>query len=159
MNIFKSIISAIFIAAFFCSCSDLDKVASSPKSVKKADGVVYAEGRWMQLPEAKIKFIAKINSVSITCNSVNMTCEEIQSFIYTPKNEPQLDKYLLYNLKTIYTIYYWVNDVIKARKYPVADIEITVSSADNFAEKIYCEKNCGQREPSPTAVFNRLVLE
>jgi len=155
----KKIIPAIFIGAVICGCSDLDKIASPAKSIKNADGVVYAEGRWRHLPEAKVKFIAEINSVSITCNSAKMTCEEIQSFVYTPKNEPQLDKYLLYNLKTVYTIYYWVNDAIKAKKYPVADVEITISLHDNSAEKIYCEENCGQRSSSPSEVFNRLLLE
>ena len=154
----KNIIALIFAAFIVYGCSDLDKVSSPPKSIKKIDTIIYAEGRWNPLPETKIKFIAKINSASITCDSRTMICEEIQSFVYTPKNEPQLNKYLLYNLKTTYTVSYWVDDLIRARKTPVADVEITVSLKDKFAEKIYCETKCGE-EAALGSIYNKLVLE
>ena len=87
-----------------------------------------------------------------------MICEEIQSFVYTPKNEPQLNKYLLYNLKTTYAVSYWVNDIIRARKTPVADVEITISLKENSAQKIYCEEKCGS-ETSNVNIYNKLTLE
>lgn len=154
----KNIIAVMFAVFLVYGCSDLDKVSSPPKSIKKIDTIVYAEGRWNPLPETRIKFIAKINSVSIACDNRTMICEEIQSFVYTPKNEPQLNKYLLYNLKTIYTVSYWVDDLIRARKTPVADVEITISLKDRFAEKNYCETKCGE-EPTPGSIYNKLVLE
>lgn len=154
----KNIIVVIFVASLICGCSDLDKISSPPKSIKKIDKIVYAEGRWNPIPDAKIKFIAKINSVSITCDNRTMICEEIQSFVYTPKNEPQLNKYLLYNLKTTYVIDRWVDNLIRARKTPIADTQITISLKDNISEKIYCETECAD-VTNDNAIFNKLVLE
>jgi PBP1b-binding outer membrane lipoprotein LpoB len=65
VKMLKNIITLMFAAFLVHGCSDLDKVSSPPNSIKKSDTIVCAEGRWNHRPQTKIKFIAKINSVSI----------------------------------------------------------------------------------------------
>jgi hypothetical protein len=156
----KNIISIIFIASLLFGCSDLNNIESPRKSIKKVDEFVFAEGRWKALPETKARIISRINFTSITCDRNNKTCKEIISLVYVPKEHRLYENYILYSQNFTYQITDWTNDIIKAKwDAPVADVEITISLKDNFAEKSYRETKARGSESSNPDIYGKWVLE
>lgn len=152
--------SLIFVLSLLIGCSDLNSIGSPPKNIKKMENFIFVEGRWKALPGTKPSIISKINFTSITCNRNSMTCKEIESFVFTPKEQPILKDNLLYNEEFTYQILDWTNDIIKAkREAPVADVEIIVSLKDNFAEKSFRETKARGSETSNPDIYGKWVLE
>ena len=121
---------------------------------------VFAEGRWKALQGTKPNIISKINFTHITCNRNNMTCEEIESLVFTPKEQPVLKDNLLYSQEFTYQIINWTNDIIKAKRdAPVADIDITISLKDNFAEKSFRETKARGSDTANPSIYGKWVLE
>lgn len=156
----KKIISIIFITSLLTGCSNLNNIETPPKSIKKTENFVFAEGRWKALPGTKPSIISRINFTSITCNRNTMTCEEIESVLFTPKEQPIIKSNLLYNQEFTYQIIDWSDDIIKAkREAPVADIEITISLKDNFAEKNFRETKARGSETANPDIYGKWILE
>lgn len=156
----KKFITLIFIAALLMGCSDLNSIETPPKRINKKENVVFAEGRWKAMPGTKASIIAKINFTTITCYHNNMTCKEIESLVFTPKEQSLLKKNILYNQEFTYPIIDWANDIIKAkRKTPVADFEITISLKDNFAEKSFRETKARGNETANPDIYGKWILE
>jgi len=156
----KKIIPFIFIAALLTSCNDLNSIETPRKSIKKNANYVSAEGRWKAMPGTKPGIISKINFTSITCDRNKMTCKEIESLLFTPKEQPILKDNLLYNQGFTYQIIDWSDDTIKAkREPPVADVEITISLKDNFAEKSFRETKARGSDTANPDVYGKWVLE
>jgi hypothetical protein len=89
-----------------------------------------------------------------------MMCKEVESFVFTPKEQPILKKNLLYNEEFTYQIIDLTNDIIKAkRSAPVADIEIIISLKDNFAEKSFRETKARGSETANPDIYGKWVLE
>ena len=126
------------IASLLLGCSDLDSIRSPLKNIKARDKEVFVEGRWNALPGTKPGIIPKLNFTSISCNYDSMTCDEIEALVFTTKDDPSIKDSLLYTQRFYYQITRWDDGIIKAKRdAPVADIEITVSLKDNFAEKSF----------------------
>jgi hypothetical protein len=141
-------------------CSELNSIGSPPKSIKKVENTVSAEGRWKALAGTKPNIISKINFSSITCDRNSMTCREIESLVFTPKEQPILKQSLLYNHEFTYEIIRFTDDVVKAkRSAPVADVEITISLKDNFAEKSFRETKARGSETANPEIWGKWVLE
>ncbi len=157
----KKFISIIFIAFLLIGCSDLNDIRSPRKSIKKVDEFVLAEGRWKALLGTNARIISKINFTSITCDRSTRTCNEITSYVYAPKEHGRTDdNYRLYSIHFTYQVTDWTNDIIKAKfDAPVADIEITISLKDNFAEKSYRETKARGDETSNPEIYGKWVLE
>jgi hypothetical protein len=156
----KNIISIIFIAFLLFGCSDLNNIESPRKSIKKVDEFVFVEGRWKALPETKARIISRINFTSITCDRNNTTCKEVISYVYAPKESRIHNNSILYSDNFTYQIIDWTNYVIKAKwDAPVADIEITISLKDNFAEKSYRETKARSSESANPNIYGKWVLE
>ena len=112
------------------------------------------------MPGTKPSIISKINFTSITCDRNNMTCKEIESLVFTPKEQPILKNNLLYNQEFTYQIIDWSDDTIKAkREAPVADIEITISLKDNFAEKSFRETKARGSGTANPNIYGKWILE
>jgi len=89
-----------------------------------------------------------------------MTCKEIESLLFTPKEQPILNNNLLYNQEFTYQIIDWSDDTIKAKREPlVADVEITISLKDNFAEKNFRETKARGSDTANPDVYGKWVLE
>ena len=89
-----------------------------------------------------------------------MTCKEIESLVFTPKEQPILKKNALYHHQFTYEIIDLDNDVIKAkRSAPVANVEITISLKDNFAEKSFRETKARGSETANSDHYGKWVLE
>ena len=156
----KNIISIIFIASLLFGCSDLNNIESPRKSIVKVDEYVFAEGRWKALPGTKARIISRINFTSITCDRNNSTCKEIISHVYAPKESRLYENSILYSQNFTYQITDWTNDLIKAKwDAPVADVEITISLKDNFAEKSFRETKARGSETSNPDIYGKWVLE
>jgi hypothetical protein len=156
----KKIISLIFIGTLLMGRYDLNSIETPRKSIKKNGNVVLAEGRWKATPGTKPGIISKINFTSITCDRNNMTCKEIESLVFTPKEQPILKNNLLYNQEFTYQIIDWSDDTIKAKRQPpVADVEITISLKDNFAEKSFRETKARGSDTANPDVYGKWVLE
>jgi hypothetical protein len=141
-------------------CSDIDSIESPRKSIKKADNVISAEGRWKALQGTKPNIISKINFTSITCDRTTMTCKEMESLLFTPKEQSLLKKNLLYNQEFVYQITDLTDDIVKAKRSPpVADVEISISLKDNFAEKSFRETKARDSETANPDVYGKWVLE
>ena len=156
----KKIIPLIFITALLMGCSNPNSIETPRKNIKKDRNFVFAEGRWKAMPGTKPGIISKINFTSITCDCNNMTCKEIESLLFTPEEQPILKNNLLYNQEFTYQIINWSDDTIKAkRETPVADIEITISLKDNFAEKSFRETKARGSDTANPDVYGKWVLE
>jgi predicted small secreted protein len=157
----KGLIKIISLISFLLAgCSDLNTIETTPKSISKKANYVFAEGRWKALPGSRASIISKINFTSITCDRNNMTCNEIESLVFTPKEQPILKKNLLYNQEFSYEIIDWTDDIIKAkREAPVADIEITISIKDRFAEKSYRETKARGSDTADPNIYGKWILE
>jgi len=156
----KKINFLIFAVLLLCGCSDLNSIESPPKSIIKKDNFVFAEGRWKALPGTKPNIISKINFTSISCNKNDMSCKEIESILFTPKEQPIIKNNLLYNQEFSYQIIDWSDDIIKAkREAPVADIEITISLKDNFVEKSFRETKARGSETANPDIYGKWILE
>lgn len=156
----KKIISIIFIVSLLLGCSDLKDIRSPRKSIKKMDKFVFVEGRWKALSGTNARIISRINFTSITCDRNNKTCEEIISFVRNPKEDTMYNNYMLFSNKYTYQITDWTDGIIKAKWYaPVADVEITISLKDNFAEKSYRETKARGSETSNPDIYGKWVLE
>lgn len=156
----KNIISIIFILSLLVGCSDLNDIRSPNRNIQKVDGNVFVEGRWKALSGTTARIISKINSTSITCDRNSKTCKEMISYVYAPKESRIYKKSILYSDKFTYQIVDWNNDVIKAKwDAPVADIEITISIKDNFAEKSYRETKARGSESANPDIHGKWVLE
>jgi hypothetical protein len=67
---------------------------------------------------------------------------------------------LLYNQAFTYQIIDWTNDIINAkREAPVADIQITISLKDNFAEKSFRETKARGSDTANPNVYGKWILE
>ena len=89
-----------------------------------------------------------------------MTCKEIESLLFTAKEQPVLKANLLYNQEFTYQIIDWSEDTIKAKREPiVADVEITISLKDNFAEKSFRETKARGSDTANPDVYGKWVLE
>ena len=156
----KNIISILFVAFLLFGCSDLYNIDSPSKDIKKVDEFVFAEGRWKALSGTTARIISKINFTSITCDRNSKTCKEIISYVYAPKESRIYKNSTLYSDKFTYQIIDWNNDVIKAKwDAPVADIEMTISLKDNFAEKSYRETKARGSESANPDIYGKWVLE
>lgn len=156
----KKIISIIFIASLLIGCSDLNDIRSPQKSIKKVDKFVFASGRWKALPGTNARIISRINFTSITCDRNNKTCEENISLVRDPKEDTMYKNYMLFINNFTYQITAWTNDIIKAKwEAPVADVEITISLKDNFAEKSYRETKARGNESSNPDIYGKWMLE
>lgn len=154
-------IISIILAFLIVGCSDLNNITSPPKSITKVNEFVLAEGRWKALPGTTTRTTSKMNFMSISCDHGKMTCIEILSCLFTPKDQPKsFDNNVLYHQKFTYQITEWRNDVIKAEwKAPVADVAITISLKDSFAEKSFRETKARGTETSNPDVYGKWVLE
>lgn len=124
------------------------------------DKFVFVEGRWKALSGTNARIISRINFTSITCDRNNKTCEEIISFVRNPKEDTMYNNYMLFSNKYTYQITDWTDGIIKAKWYaPVADVEITISLKDNFAEKSYRETKARGSETSNPDIYGKWVLE
>lgn len=122
--------------------------------------MVFAEGRWGIILATSLGIIPKINFASISCDTNDMTCEEIESFIWTPKEQPILKENLLYHQRSVYQIIDYSDNTIKAkREAPVADIEITISLKDHFAEKSFRETKARGSETSNPNIYGKWILK
>ena len=110
------IISFIFISVLLLGCNDLNSIGTPTKRVNKNGNTVSVLGRWKAMSETKYTLIAKINSTAITCDHNDMTCREIASFVFTPKEQPLLKNNTLYSQESVYPIIAWTDDIIKAKK-------------------------------------------
>jgi hypothetical protein len=147
-------------AVLLFGCSDLNNIESPSKSLKRVNELVYAEGRWKALSGTTARIISKINFTSITCDRNSKTCKEMLSYVYAPKESRIYKNSTLYSDKFTYQIIDWSNDVIKAKwDAPVADIEITISLKDNFAEKSYRETKTRGSESANPDIYGKWVLE
>jgi hypothetical protein len=156
----KKIILFIFIAALVTSCNDPNSIETPRKNIKKTGNIVSAEGRWKAMPGTKSGIIPKINFTSITCNRNKMICNEIESLLFTPKEQPVLKANLLYNQEFTYQIIDWSEDTIKAKRETlVADVEITIFLKDNFAEKNFRETKARGSDTANPDVYGKWVLE
>ncbi len=156
----EKIISLIFIAALLLGCSDLNSIGSPQKSLTKKDNIVLAKGRWKAMSETKAKLISKINSTAIICDRKDMTCKEIASFVFTPKEQPLLKSNQLFSQESTYPIIDWTDNIIKAKKEtPVVDIEIKISLKDHFAEKSFLEPKAIGNEPANLGIYGKWILE
>jgi hypothetical protein len=141
-------------------CSDINSIESPRKSIKKMDNIISAEGRWKALQGTKPNIISKINFTSITCDRTSMTCKEIESLLFTPKEQPLLKRNLLYNHEFVYQITDLTDDLVKAKRNPpVADVEISISLKDNFAEKSFRETKARGSETANPEMYGKWVLE
>jgi hypothetical protein len=156
----KKIILFIFLAALATSCNDLNSIETPRKTIKKNGNFVSAEGRWKAMPGTKPGIISQINFTSISCDHNIMTCKETESLLFTPKEQPVLKASLLYNQEFTYQIIDWSADTIKAKREPlVADVEITISLKDNFAEKSFRETKARGSDTANPDVYGKWVLE
>jgi hypothetical protein len=156
----RKIIPIFFIASIIFGCSDLNNIDSPSKDIKKVDEFVFAEGRWKALSGTTARIISKVNFTSITCDRNSKTCKEIISYVFAPKESRIHKKSTLYSDKFTYQIIDWNNDVIKAKgDAPVADIEITISLKDNFAEKSYRETKARGSESANPDIYGKWMLE
>ena len=156
----KKIILFIFIAALVTSCNDPNSIETPRKNIKKTGNIVSAEGRWKAMPGTKPGIISKTNFTSITCDRNKMTCNEIESLLFTAKEQPVLKANLLYNQEFTYQIIDWSEDTIKAKREPiVADVEITISLKDNFAEKNFRETKARGSDTANPDVYGKWVLQ
>lgn len=158
----EKMILLIFIAALLMGCTDLNSIGSPAKSINinKKDNLVLAKGRWKVMSETKEKLISKINSTSITCDHKNMTCKELASFVFTPKELPLSKNNLLYSQESSYPIIDWTDDIIKAKKEgPVVDTEITISLKNSVAEKSFLVPKADGNEPANLDIYGKWVLE
>jgi hypothetical protein len=143
-------------------CTDLNTIGSPPKSINinKKDNIILAKGRWKALSETKAKLISKINTTAIACDHKNMTCKELASFVFTPKELPLSKNNQLYSQESIYPIIDWTDDIIKAKKEgPAVDTEIIISLKDNFAEKNFLEPKVVGNETPNLDVYGKWILE
>lgn len=155
----EKIISLIFIALLF-GCSDLNSIGSPPKSLNKKDNIVLVKGRWKAMSETKAKLISKINSTAITCDRKDMTCKEIASFVFTPKEQPLLKNNQLFIQESTYPIIDWTDNIVRAkRETPVVDTEITISLKDNVAEKSFLEPKAIGNEAANPGIYGKWILE
>ena len=156
----RKIIPILFIVSLVFGCSDLNNINSPSKDIKKVDEFVITEGRWKALSGTTARIISKINFTSITCDRSSKACKEIISYVYAPKEGRIYKNPTLYSDKFTYQIIDWNNDVIKAKwDAPVADIEITISLKDNFAEKSYRETKARGSESANPDIYGKWVLE
>lgn len=141
-------------------CSDINSVESPRKSIKKTDNIISAEGRWKALQGTKPNIISKINFTSINCDRTSMTCREIESLLFTSKEQPLFKRNLLYNHEFVYQITDLTEDIVKAKRNPpVADVEIYISLKDNFAEKSFRETKARGSETANPDMYGKWVLE
>lgn len=156
----KKITSILFIVLLVIGCSDIDSIKSPRKYINKTENIIFTEGRWEATSPTKPGIISKINFTSITCDINNMECTEMESLLFTPKEQTFLKESTLYNQIFVYQIIDWSNDTIKAkRETPVADIEIIISLKDNYAEKSFRETKARGSNSANSEVSGKWILK
>ncbi len=150
----------MLVASIVIGCSDRNKIGSPPKIIKKSKNALSVEGRWKALPGTKPDIISKINFTSITCERKRMTCKEIESLVFTPEEQPNLNKNLLYNQEWMYKIIAFSKDIIKAKSSGFGmDMEITISLRDNVVQKDFRESKARSSKGDDPYNYGRWVLE
>ena len=143
-----------------CFEQSIDDIQSPKKRIKKDGDAVFVEGRWKELAGTKPGIISRINFTSITCDRKDMKCREVESLLFTPREQPVLKHSQLYNHEFTYQVIHWADETIKAKREAlVADIEITISLKDNFAEKGFRETKARGSDTANPDVYGKWVLE
>ncbi len=89
-----------------------------------------------------------------------MTCKEIESLVFTPEEQPNLNKNLLYNQEWMYKIIAFSKDIIKAKSSGFGmDMEITISLRDNVVQKDFRESKARSSKGDDPYNYGRWVLE
>jgi len=115
-----------------------DEIQSQFKTIHSAGNHVLVTGRWKRTTgTVKLNKPPIINTTTIKCDKLNMTCSEIIAGVVTPREEPKLfEKPYLFIEETNYKIINWSNGIINAKhEAPVADFELRISLRDNVAER------------------------
>jgi len=156
----KNMIFLMLATVLLVGCHDLGNIDSPKKRIKQDGNTVLAEGRWKAIPGTKAGIISAINSTSITCDRKTMTCREVESLLFTPKEHPFLNHNILYNQEFTYQIIDWSDNIIRAKREAlVADVQIAISLRDNFAEKSYRETRARGSDTANPDVSGKWVLE
>ena len=138
-----------------------DDVLSPSKRFVLADNYAFIEGRWKRTEgTSRLIRMATINTVSITCDKMSMTCRETVAQLVTPKDEPWVGKPSLFIYETTYRIIDWSDHTIYAKySAPVADFELKISIKDKFAERRRRETKARGAETSDPNMFENCTLE
>ena len=140
-----STLFVIFAAVLFLSCSicarataSLPPIFISKKKISNDGRSVVAKGCWKAT--AGENFYPKVNIASIICDKNLMVCTETVAGIRSTEEDEFL-KTANTNMLTMNTIPFeiidWTDDdvIIARRNAPVANMEIKISTKDNFAER------------------------
>lgn len=143
------------------SCSGTDKIESISKNIRSIDNYVFVQGRWKRIAgNTTLKKPPRINTVSITCDKISMTCKEIIAELVTPEEESIFKTKQLFIDETTYKIADWSNEIILAKYIaPVADFDLKISIRDGIAERRWRETKARSSETSDPNIYAQWLLE
>jgi hypothetical protein len=138
-----------------------EQVQSPFKSITAAEDYVVVQGRWKRIAgSTTFSKPPRINSVTITCDRKEMTCEEIIAELVTPEELPGLKKPQLFIDETTYRIIDWKDGTIRAtHRAFVADFELRIASKDKTAERYWRETKARGANTSDPQNFENWILE
>lgn len=139
----------------------VENIKSPDKRLQLVDNYAFIEGRWKRAEgTSKLIRMVRINTVSITCDKMNMTCRETIAQLVTTKDEPWVGNPLLFIDQILYRIFDWSDQTIYAKySAPVADFELKISIKDKFAERRRRETKARGAETSDPNIFENCTLE
>ena len=139
-----------------------DEIQSQFKSIHSAGNQVFVTGRWKRTKgTVKLNKPPIINTTTITCDKLSMTCREIIAGVIIPREEPKLfEEPHLFVEETNYQIINWSDGIISAKhEAPIADFELRISLKDNFAERKFRETKARDSSTSDPKNYESWELE
>lgn len=156
------IIVCMTIPILIAGCGQIPSVETPKKNITKVGNTIIAQGRWKRIEDTSTsKYFPKNNFTKIYCDKETMTYHEEIACLIMPKEDKYVKKGSLYPITYDYQITEWTPDdtITIVDHAPVADIQITISLKDKFAERRWRETKSRGSDTADAKIHAEYALE